>query len=467
MRYLFALLIAAQLIGCDRQPSSRLAQVLDRGELVVATRNGPTTYYLGPQGEAGLEYELVKRFADHLSVDVRLVVPGRFDSILPLVRTGEVDLAAAGLVVTQDRITEVRFGPIYQETIQQVVYRRGNYRPRDFSDLSRGTLEVVAGSSHAERLRRMGSAQPEFDWRENPELDNEELMYLVWREMLDYTVVDSHELAITRRYYPELGVAFDLGEPQPLAWAFAPGADDSLYRKAVEFFNEMKDTGVLAQLQERYYGHVDDYDYVGTRVYLRHMEERLPSFLALFQEAASRYGWDWRLLAALSYQESHWNPRARSPTGVRGLMMLTLNTAEQVNIDNRLDPRQSVMGGARYLMRVKQRVPERIQEPDRTWMALAAYNVGYGHLNDARILAEADGKDPDRWVDVKEYLPLLSQKKWHSRTKHGYARGHEPVQYVENIRTYYDLLVWAQRRDRLNQQPGPQPAEADARPASL
>jgi len=164
-------------------------------------------------------------------------------------------------------------------------------------------------------------------------------------------------------------------------------------------------------------------------------------------EAAEQTGIDWRLLAAIGYQESHWNPRARSPTGVRGIMMLTQSTMRHLGLKNRLDPRQSIIGGARYIAMMKRRIPDRIPEPDRTWMALAAYNVGFGHLEDARILAQRDGANPDKWVDVKKYLPRLSRRKWYRRTKHGYARGGEPVRYVENIRSYYDILVWYTERD--------------------
>ena len=151
---------------------------------------------------------------------------------------------------------------------------------------------------------------------------------------------------------------------------------------------------------------------------------------------------DWRLLAAIGYQESHWNPRARSPTGVRGIMMLTLNTAKHIGVKNRLDAEQSIMGGAKYFKIVLKRIPARIPEPDRTWFALASYNIGWGHVEDARILTERQGADPDRWVDVKERLPLLRQRKYYKQTRYGYARGNEPVQYVDNIRRYYETLQW-------------------------
>ena len=156
---------------------------------------------------------------------------------------------------------------------------------------------------------------------------------------------------------------------------------------------------------------------------------------------------DWRLLAAVGYQESHWDPDAVSPTGVKGLMMLTQDAAKDIGIKDREDPQQSILGGAKYLASMHKRIPDRIPEPDRTWLALAAYNVGLGHLEDARMLTLKNKGDADKWVDVKKNLPLLTKEKWFKQTRYGYARGREPVRYVENVRTYYDILVWITDQD--------------------
>jgi peptidoglycan lytic transglycosylase F len=162
----------------------------------------------------------------------------------------------------------------------------------------------------------------------------------------------------------------------------------------------------------------------------------------VFEEVARETGVEWRLLAAISYQESKWDPRAVSPTGVKGMMMLTQATAADLGLDDREDVRQSILGGARYFLEVKDKVPTRVPEPDRTFMALAAYNVGFGHLEDARILTQMHGKNPDVWADVRQHLPLLADERWYPRTKRGYARGREPVGFVHNIRSYYDILLW-------------------------
>ncbi|MFW5452891.1 membrane-bound lytic murein transglycosylase MltF [Thioalkalivibrio sulfidiphilus] len=439
----FLILVAITLLFAFNNPRSALDRVLDRGELVVAMRVGPTTYFSGPDGVTGFEYELAQAFAERLGVRLRVVVPDRFEEILPMVERGRVDLAAAGITVTEQRRQQVRFGPAYKEVTEQLVYRMGREsRPRTLADPNGQTLGVLPGSTHASRLSELQSEFPELNWQETAHGDIKSLLREVWRGGLELAVADSVELASLQRFYPELRAAFDISEPRSLAWALPRVRDDSLYDQVLAFFEEIRENGWLEQLLERHFGHVEVLDYVGTVTFVQQVDERLSEYLDLFKEAAELHGMDWRLLAAISYQESHWNPRAVSPTGVRGMMMLTQNTAAQLGVSNRMDPRESVMGGAEYFRHMHSRIPDRIPEPDRTWLALAAYNVGLGHLEDARRLTEGQGRNPDRWMDVMAHLPLLAQENWYRRTRFGYARGWEPVIYVQNIRSYYDLLVW-------------------------
>lgn len=433
-------LLTAGLFACDNRLTA-LERIQANNELIVITRNSSTTFYEGPDGPTGFEYELAKHFADYLNVELHIVIPPNFNDILPLTALGDAHLAAAGLTITEKRKEKVRFGPVYHTITPQLVYRTGTRKPDDPGELS-GRLEVVAGSSHEEHLEALRESYPDLTWVADEEQASEELLELVWQQLIDYTVADSNELAVNRRYYPELRPAFDVSDPEELAWAFPKSDDDSLFLAATTFFNRIKADGTLEQLVERYYGHIRKFDYVGTRSYLKHIDQRLPQYQSLFMTAANNVDMDWRLLAAIGYQESHWDPDAVSPTGVRGLMMLTHAAAKDVDIADRRDPEQSIMGGADYLAKMIERIPERITEPDRTWMALAAYNVGLGHLEDARKLTLKNKGNADRWVDVKKNLPLLSKKKWFKQTRYGYARGWEPVRYVENIRTYYDVLVW-------------------------
>lgn len=454
MRLLLAF-VCLFIAGCDLIPRTQLDKVQDSGVLRVLTRNSATTYYEGPYGPAGPEYDLVAGFARYLGVKLEIETPDTLAQVLAGIAAGKADMAAAGLTVTDERRRQFNFSNSYQRITPQLVYRIGTGSPQNL-DALRGSFEVVAGSSHAEHLRALGGEYPNMSFEENAQLESEELLNLVWEQVIDYTVADSNEIAISRRFYPELRVAFDISDPEPLAWAFPPGEDHSLVDKANTYLQTLRESGKLDQLLEKYYAYVADFDYVGTRRYMQHIERRLPLYQAWFEEAGQKTGIDWRLLAAIGYQESHWDPDAVSPTGVRGLMMLTQDTMKHLGIDeNRHDPRASIEGGARYIARVKKRLPKRIKDPARTWMALAAYNIGFGHLEDARILAERGGADADKWVDVKKYLPRLSQKKWYKETRYGYARGREPVRYVENIRSYYDILVWITERRQPPRPPSP------------
>jgi peptidoglycan lytic transglycosylase F len=441
MRLYTPIFLLLLLTSCSI-PVPLLEQIKQKGELVVLTRNSATTYYEDRDGLAGFEYDLVQMFARELGVKARFVVPKQFKHMLPMLMRKEAHLAAAGLTITPNRKTMVRFGPGYQTITQQLIYKLGNKRPRTLNDTVGSLFEVIAGSSHEEELLRRKQINPNLDWVANSELGSEELLNLVWEQVLDYTVADSNEVAVNLRFYPELAVAFDLTEPEELAWAFPHSEDTSLYDAARGFFNRLKLTGKLDRLMERYYGKTVNIGFVGTNTFKFHTQERLPKYIDFFKQAAKQTLFDWRLLAAVGYQESHWDPDAVSPTGVRGIMMLTNNTAHELDVTDREDPEQSIIGGARYLRSMEKRLPKRIKGKDRLWLSLAAYNVGLGHLEDARVLTQQHGGNPNKWDNVQIYLPLLSQEKYYIETKHGYARGREPVTYVENIRTYFNLLGW-------------------------
>jgi membrane-bound lytic murein transglycosylase F len=446
--HLLAVVLLPLLIAACSQPENELQRIQQEGKLVVLTRNAATAYFEGPGGgPTGLEYDLASGFAEELGVGLEMVVASNVSEVLGKLAEGEADLAAAGLTITAPRESWARFSTPYQEITQQLVYRVGTRRPPSLDKLN-GQLEIIARSSHAEQLQQLKSQHASLSWTENSKAESEELLTLVWEKVIDYTIADSNEVAMNRRFFPELRIAFDISEPQPLAWAFPPSRDDSLLQAANAYFERIEKSGRLARLIERYYGHLEDFDYVGTRTYMLHIRQRLPEYRAMFEYAASEFGVDWRLLAAMAYQESHWNPDAVSPTGVRGIMMLTNTTASELGVETRTDPVQSIRGGALYLSRLFDKIPSRIQEPDRSWLALAAYNIGFGHLEDARIITQQQGGDPDSWKAIKEHLPLLRTRKWYQQTRHGYARGNEAVRYVENIRSYYDILAWLIGRER-------------------
>jgi membrane-bound lytic murein transglycosylase F len=351
-------------------------------------------------------------------------------------------LAAAGLVSSDQRSAQVRFSHPYLEVSPQVIYRNGRSRPTDPQGLVGKKIMVLKGSSHAEQLAALKKQYPALEYEESDAVEVVDLLRMVDEGQIDLTLVDSNELAMNQVYFSNVRVAFDLGEARSQRWAVAPGEDNSLLNEVNAFLDEAEGNGVLQRLKDRYYGHVDVLGYVGAYTFAQHLQQRLPRYEKHFKASAKVEGVDWRLLAAIGYQESMWQPEVTSKTGVRGLMMLTQRTAQAMGVSNRLDARQSIQGGAKYFMLIKEQLDDSIQEPDRTWFALAAYNVGSGHLEDARTLAKREKLNPNKWLDVKKMLPRLAQKQWYRQTKYGYARGGEPVHFVANIRRYYDILTW-------------------------
>ena len=430
------------LSACVDKPTT-LERVKEDGVLRVITRNSPATYFQDRNGETGFEYELVKRFAEDLGVELKIETSDNLDELFDQMQKpdGPV-LAAAGLIDTEQRKKQVRFSRPYLDVTPQVIYRNGQSRPTDAGDLVGKRITVLKGSSHAEQLAALKLKNPAIEYEESDAVEVVDLLRMVDEGQIDLTLVDSNELAMNQVYFPNVRVAFDLGEGREQRWAVALGEDNSLLNEVNSFLDKVQKNGTLQRLKDRYYGHVDVLGYVGAYTFAQHLQERLPKYEKHFQTFAKKEQVDWRLLAAIGYQESMWQASVTSKTGVRGLMMLTQNTAQAMGVANRLDAKQSIQGGAKYFAYVKDQLDDKIKEPDRTWFALASYNIGSGHLDDARKLAENEGLNPNKWLDVKKMLPRLSQKKWYSKTRYGYARGGEPVSFVANIRRYYDILTW-------------------------
>ncbi|MFW5451892.1 MAG: membrane-bound lytic murein transglycosylase MltF, partial [Methylophagaceae bacterium] len=328
MKFISLLLISLGFLIACGEAVPHLEEIRERGELRVLSRYGPTTYYVKGEELAGFEYELAKRFADHLNVKLKIIVPDNLGDMLNLIEQGKADIAAAGLTVTPARKDIIRFGPVYQQVTQQFVYRLGTKKPKNITTLSDGHLEVVAASSHVEQLQSLQEEIPSLIWTENTELDSSGLLELVQLELIDYTVADSNEVAANQIQFPELRVAFNISEPQSFAWAMPFAEDGTLYNEMATFFEKMDESGDLERLKEKYYGHIRHFDYLDTRAIDRRILTHLPKYQTMFEQAGKKFNIDWHLLAAMSYQESHWDRNAVSPTGVRGLMMLTQNTAK-------------------------------------------------------------------------------------------------------------------------------------------
>jgi len=407
--------------------------------LTVLTRNAPTTYFQGRDGPTGFEYQLTQAFAEYMGVSVHYRFLDSMDDIMHSIRAGTGDIAAAGITRLPQRDGIGLFTPSYMEVRQQVVCRREVPSPKHVADLPGLSILIPEGTSYVMMLRKLRRSIPELNWVTTDSLSTEQLFQTITEGEADCTVADSNIVAINQRFYPNLRVAMNLTQPQPLAWLL-PERATALHAFVSQWFELIRKNGQLRDIYERNYGHIKTFDYVDTRVFQRRILRRLPRYQPHFEEAASLHQLPWTLLAALAYQESHWNNLARSPTGVRGLMMLTLNTARTLGLNSRLDPEQSIEGGARYLRELIDRLPDAVTGENRIWIGLAAYNIGMGHILDSRVLARRLGKNPNKWADLKNVLPLLTRRDYYKTLHSGYARGTEAVEYVQRIRNYRDIL---------------------------
>lgn len=432
-------LFLASCTGGDAAGRRPLTKIKDSGVLRVATIKSPTVYHLDREGDpTGPEADMAQAFADSLGVRVHFVVKDSVAAVLHTLQTHEADIAAAGLTVTSPRQEHYLFGPTYQQITEKVVCNRKYRQLRTPADLYNADLGVVADSSYGDHLEDLEKKYPKLHWK-TIRSGTQTLLRMVWQEKLGCTVADSNIIAVNRRFYPSLLVMFPIHKPEKLAWAM-PERADKLKSAVTKWLKTFRAEGELSALQDRYYSYIADFDYVDNRSLVRRIKSRLPKFLGLFRKAGRAHDIPPLLLAAQSYQESHWDPNAESPTGVRGMMMLTRSTAGSLGVKNRLDPAQSVNGGARYLEKMKRKISGDTKPIDRNFLALAAYTIGYYHLRDARKLAKRLGRNPDSWADVRAVLPLLSRKKYYTTLNYGFACGVCAVRYVGRIRNYLDVI---------------------------
>ncbi len=435
-----ASLACAALAACDGAPNG-LARVYSHGELRVATINEPTSYYLGAHGPQGFEYRLAHAFAESLGVQL-VIIPARDRaSLRDMLAQGRVDIVAAELTADESWKRAGLATESYRDIQQLVVQRRGLAPIHNIAGLSGTRVVAREGSPQLELLRGLrGSGAPYLTWTELPREQADPLDWVNTGDA-DYAIIDRSEFSFARHLYPDVSVAFALPDPRAVQWLVRRSALD-LRDAANRFFATAREGGLLLHLTRDAEAEAGDFEYQEARRFQDDIAKRLPDLREYFSQAASSQAVDWRLLAAIGYQESRWDDHAVSGDGAAGIMMLTPSTAKAVGVADRSDSAQNIAGGAAYLAQMLQMIPSRIAEPDRTWLALAAYNVGFGHLEDARILAQTQGKNPDSWADVSQMLPWLAQERWYNLARRGYARGWEPVRFVEQVRGYLSVLEW-------------------------
>ncbi len=433
---LFGILLSL-LAACGPKP---LPAPTEQSVLVVVTRDGPTTQQLDASGKViGFEHDLITLFAEEIGTPVQFLSAADPNDIATALKQGRAHFGAGGLAPLPD--DALRYTRPFRELNQVLVQHEDTAPVDEVADLAGKTVEALAGSAELAALYAL-TPKPEGLRIVAVEGMNEiQLLERVAKRQTDLAATDSAHFDIGTNFFPALQEAFTLPGKRPIVWAFPKDGDPALLQRADAFLQRVRSDGTMARLIDRYFGHVRRLNRTDVAHFLESTHAVLPRYRRDFIDGQEELDIDWRLLAALAYQESHWDPLATSPTNVRGMMMLTADTADRLHVPDRLDARQSILAGSRYLVELREQLPAEVKEPDRTWLALAAYNLGMGHMNGARAIAQMVKRDPNSWYEMKQVLPLLAQPQYASHLKSGAARGGEAVIMVENIRTYYDILV--------------------------
>ncbi|MCK4469572.1 MAG: membrane-bound lytic murein transglycosylase MltF [Desulfobacterales bacterium] len=415
-----------------------LNNILKTGNITVITRNNSHCYYLYRGQAMGFEYELAKLFADYLGVKLEIIIAEQWDEMIPALKNGTASFVAASMTITPKRQKEAAFSNGYISTRQYVIVRRNNTGIKKIEDLAGKTVHVRKGTSYQERLEALRRDGIDVKIKLHDNIPTDELMQQVAEGAIKVTIADRNIALLNRRYYPQIALALAISNEEDLGWAVKP-SETRLLNKINLFFKKIKGNGKLTEIYNKYYADIDNFDYVDLRRYHIRLKTRLPRYSRLIKDVASRYGFDWRLIAAQIYQESHFNPAARSSSGAFGLMQLTGPTADSLGVNDVFDPVQNINAGIRHLKNLYDHF-DWADSSDRLFIALAAYNIGQGHIQDARNLAKQMNFDPDKWSSLEKTLPLLRYRKCYKKAKYGYCRGIEPINYIKQIMLYYDIL---------------------------
>lgn len=439
--YLYPALFPGKLVLLPAKETgveiSHYEKIQAKGVLRVLVTPSLPGFYPNERRVDPLDLKLMASLADEMQLTLQPVFADSRDSLFNKLATGKADVALLGPLFPESIPENVDASTPYLLSTAHVIDRQPGY----------SSATKVSSCIDSARLQADGYAK--LDWWLSTPNDRDPLTGRLRKPPVFPTplnrpkqdgcqLASDRELQRIKQLDPRFRVVTQLQRPMLSVVLTSITGDLSLRNKINEFISRIRDDGSLEAWQEQL--SLLDADAPDAMPLHEAVLRRLPEYLPMFQQVGERTKIDWRLLAALGYQESHWNPAAVSRTGVRGLMMLTEQAAEEMQIANRASARQSIGGGAEYMRKMLDQLSREIPPQDRLWFALAAYNLGYGHLEDARKLTQTLGDDPNRWNAVKEHLPKLAKSRWNRMTRYGHARGTESVRFVDNIRFYYDIL---------------------------
>ncbi len=432
-------------LTANKNPSftGDLDSIKKRRTLRVITRNNAATYFLWRGELLGFEYELVKAFAKQHKLRLEIITAPDHQSQIPMLLAGQGDIIASFMTITDHR---KKLGALFSRphhiASEIIVTRADDNTLKKIDDLKGRSLYVRKSSTYWQTLETLRHTGLDFKLIAVPEtMETEAIIGHVASGKYDLTLADNHLLDIELTWRDDIQAAFSIGKPQGNAWAMRPGNPQLI--TAVNTFLKKQHKSLFYNVTfEKYFKNSHRIKkYRAQRVDLN-PDGTLSPYDALIKKYAQKYDFDWQLLVSQMYQESRFNPQAKSWVGALGLMQVMPRTAKEMNIKNLKEPEQGIKAGVRYLNWVRDRFEKELNVKDRMWFTLASYNAGQGHVKDARRLARQQGLNPNRWFDhVEKAMLLLSQRKYSQKARYGYVRGTEPVNYVREIRTRYRAYI--------------------------
>lgn len=462
-KILSILLIIPLLLSCggDKTASKRIKpvkidfeQIQEKGKLTALTGYSATSYFLYKGEPMGYEYELLQRLSDYLGVEIEIRLEKNFDTFFDRLNRGEADLIAYNLTVTKQRTEIVDFTEHHSFTRQILVQRKpDNWRQMKLHEIEKSlitnpidligkTVHVTRGSAFVGRLKSLSDEiGGDIEIIEvGGDVTADDLITMVAEGEIDFTVADEHVAWISEAYYSNINVETPLSFPQRIAWAVRKTSPE-LLNSVNQWISAMQDCTDYYVIYNKYFKNRRAHRTRMKSDYSTVSGTQLSPYDDIIKKYAAELNWDWRLLASMIYQESEFDPAEKSWAGARGLMQLMPKTAEAYGGTNLKDPENNITAGTNFIKWLENYWQEIPDTTERLKFVLASYNVGQGHISDARKLAEKYGKDADVWDNnVDEFILKKSKKEFYDDevVNFGYCRGEEPYNYVREILERYE-----------------------------
>jgi membrane-bound lytic murein transglycosylase F len=449
--YILFVLLSLLLVSCTnsgkKHQSRDLSQILESDTLVVATLYGPISYFNYKESEMGYEYEFVKLLCKELKVGLKLHVAPNLTSLLDMLENSEVDLVAYRVPYTEENKEKIEFTKREYISNQVLVQCKSDTMVADVLQLSGKMITVVPNSIYSKRINflndEIGGGIDIIYSSDTSKVDD--LIADVAHHKISYTFAEKDIARLNKTYFGNIDYSLDVSFPQRAAWCVSKKSPELL-----NYINEwVKKTSKSSKYTAIYTKYFEKSKYFESEGFKKIPSyNRISSFDDYFKAYAKIIGWDWRLLAAVAYKESKFDPNVTSWAGACGLMQIMPKTALSLGLteEDFYDPEKNIRAAAQYLNKMKKLFPNIVDENEKINFVLASYNAGPGHIFDARALTLKAGKNPDKWDDVREYLRLKSNPEYYNDEvcRFGYCRGEEPINYVDVITTKYgEYILWA------------------------